>query len=157
MARTYRFVINAAEAGLRLDRYLVRRLPQSCSRSMIQRGVKDGRVRLQDRPVKPHHKLCTGDVITAVFPELGAQGGEAVLTPQEIPLEIVYEDRWLLVVNKPAGLVTHPAPGHWDGTLVNAILWHLEKGHGAGGPGPGKTDVSTSHAPCPNPKYLITR
>ncbi len=127
MARTYRFVIGSAEAGLRLDRYLVRRLPETMSRNMIQRGVKEGRVTLQDQAVKPHYKLRTGDVITAVFPELGAQGGNAVLTPQEIPFEVAYEDEWLLVVNKPAGLVTHPAPGHWDGTLVNAILWHLHR------------------------------
>jgi len=124
--RTYEFVIGPAEAGLRLDHYLVRRLPETMSRNMIQRGVSQGRVQVNDRPAKAHAKLHLGDVINAVFPELGSQGGSVTLTPQEIPIEIVYEDEWLLVVNKPAGLVTHPAPGHWDGTLVNALIWHLK-------------------------------
>ncbi|MBI4340854.1 MAG: RluA family pseudouridine synthase [Candidatus Omnitrophica bacterium] len=131
MARTYRFTIGSAEAGLRLDHYLVRRLPSDMSRRMIQRGVKQGRVILRQRPAKPHDKLRAGDVITAMFPELRTQGGDTPLIPQEIPLRIVYEDDWLLVVNKPAGLVTHPAPGHWDGTLVNAILWHLQNAEGS--------------------------
>ena len=125
--RTYGFMIGPAEAGLRLDHYLVRRLPATMSRNMIQRGVAEGRVQVNDRPAKAHAKLHLGDVISAVFPELGSQGGSVNLTPQEIPIEIVYEDEWLLVVNKPAGLVTHPAPGHWDGTLVNALVWHLNQ------------------------------
>src|SRR3989338_9525887 len=79
------------------------------------------------QPVKAHYKLRPRDVIRAAFRELASQGGEAVLTPQEIPLDIAYEDAHLLIVNKPPGLVTHPAPGHWDGTLVNALLWHIEQ------------------------------
>lgn len=125
--RDYRFVVGQAEAGLRLDHYLVKRLPESMSRNMIQRGVEAARVQLNNHPVKAHAKLHLGDVISARFPELGAQGGSIALTPQDIPVDIVYEDEWLLVVNKPAGLVTHPAPGHWDGTLVNAIIWHLNQ------------------------------
>lgn len=127
MARDYRFEIGQAETGMRLDHYLVRRLPATMSRSMIQRGIEEGRVALNGRAAKAHAKLRFGDAITAVFPELGARGGSVALLAQDIPVEIVYEDEWLLVVNKPAGLVTHPAPGHWDKTLVNALVWHFSR------------------------------
>ena len=131
MARTYRFIIGTAEAGLRLDHYLTRRLPASVSRAMIQRGIRAGDVTVSERPIKAHYKLRSGDRVIARFAQLSARGGDAVLRPQAIPLEVVYEDAELLVVNKPAGLVTHPAPGHWDGTLVNAVLWHLTHAQGS--------------------------
>ncbi len=131
MARTYRFMIGSVEAGLRLDHYLTRRLPSAISRAAIQRAIRMGAVTVGRRPVKVHYRLRPGDAVAATFAQLGSRGGEAVLLPQEIPLEIVYEDAHLLVVNKPAGLVTHPAPGHWDGTLVNAILWHLQQAQGS--------------------------
>ena len=124
--RTYRLVIGSAEAGLRLDHYLARRLPAALSRSAIQRSIRDGQVTVGDRPVKVHYKLHPQDVVVARLAELPAQGGDTVLIPQDIPLDLVYEDAHLFVVNKPAGLVTHPAPGHWTGTLVNALLWHLQ-------------------------------
>ena len=125
MARTYEFHIGTAEAGLRLDHYLVHRLPAVLSRAMIQRAIRAGQVYVNGYPVKAHHKLRHGERISATFEQLPRRGTDTVLIPQEIPLEIVYEDAALLVVNKPAGLVTHPAPGHWDGTLVNAVVWHL--------------------------------
>ncbi len=129
MARTYEFIVGSGEAGIRLDHYLARRLPAAVSRAMIQRSIRAGQVTLAGRPMKVHHKLQAADRIRAVMEQLPARGGQAALTPQPIPLEIVHEDASVLVVNKPAGLVTHPAPGHWDGTLVNAVLWHLGKGH----------------------------
>ena len=125
--RTYEFVIGLGEAGLRLDQYLTRHLPAGVSRAVIQRGIRSGMVTVGAQPVKVHYKLRPRDVIRAAFRELASQGGDAVLTPQEIPLDIAYEDAHLLVVNKPPGLVTHPAPGHWDGTLVNALLWHIQQ------------------------------
>ena len=121
----YQFSVGTAETGLRLDRYLTRHLPATVSRAMIQRSIRAGRVTVGDRPAKPNQRLRLGSVVVARFGELGARSRGIELTPQPIPLDIVYEDAELLVVNKPAGLVTHPAPGHWDGTLVNAILWHL--------------------------------
>lgn len=127
MARTYEFTIGRGESGMRLDQYLSRRLPIGVSRSMIQRAIRDGQVTIKGHPVKVHQRLQIGDRIDANFTALPARSAGTVLTPQEIPLEIVYEDAQLLVVNKPPGLVTHPAPGHWDGTLVNAILWHLDQ------------------------------
>ena len=131
MARMYQFVIGSAEAGLRLDHCLARRLPTSVSRSLIQRVIREGLVLVGGEPVKVHHKLRQGDTITAQFNELPAHGGSVTLIAQDIPLDVVYEDASLLVVNKPPGLVTHPAPGHWEGTLVNAILWHFQNAEGS--------------------------
>ncbi len=131
MARAYEFVVGKAEAGHRLDQYLVQHLPTALSRSMVQRAVRAGCVTIGNHAVKSHQKLRQGDVITARFEELPARGTDTVLIPQPIPLDIAYEDRELLVVHKPAGLVTHPAPGHWDGTLVNALLWHYQQTTGS--------------------------
>ena len=131
MARTYQFVVGAGEAGWRLDRYLARHLPTSVSRAMIQRGVRDGGIAVGDRTVKVHYKVRAGDVIAASFGHLPARSRDLDMAPQDLPLEIVYEDHSLLVVNKPSGLVTHPAPGHWDSTLVNAILWPLHQSESA--------------------------
>ena len=131
MARTYQFVIGSAEAGLRLDHYLARRLPGDVSRAMIQRVIRRGGVTIGSRSVKAHTKLHRGDAVVAQFDQLPSRGSDTVLIPQQIPLEIVYEDAHLLVVNKPPGLVTHPAPGHWNGTLVNALLWHLQSAEGS--------------------------
>ena len=127
MARSYQFVVGQADAGARLDRYLTHRLPDSVSRAMIQRGIQAGGIVVGGRPVKAHYKLRPGDTVTAGFRHLPAPARDLPLIPQPIPLDVVYEDRELLVVHKPAGLVTHPAPGHWDGTLVNAVLWHLQQ------------------------------
>src|SRR3989338_8521662 len=142
MAREYRFTIGSAEAGMRLDRYLVRRLPESLSRSMIQRVVQEGAVTISGKPAKAHHKLHRGETILARVEQLPSLPADLDLIPQAIPLEIVLEDAHVLVVNKPAGLVTHPAPGHWDGTLVNGILWHLGLRHETGDMRHGKADTS---------------
>ena len=131
--RTYTFLIGAGEAGQRLDRYLAGRLPASVSRAMIQRGIKGGAVIVSGGSAKPHRRLRSGETVVARFLHLpSAPGRNPPVRPQEMPLEVVYEDAALIVVNKPPGLVTHPAPGHWDGTLVNALAWHLAaRGRGA--------------------------
>ena len=129
MARVYQFTAGPAEAGQRLDRFLVRHLPSTLSRTVIQRGIAQGIVTINEQPAKAHRALRQGDVVRVRCEWLAAEPNQ-VLKPQPIPLEIVYEDAQLLVVNKPPGLVTHPAPGHWDGTLVNAILWHWGAGGG---------------------------
>ncbi len=145
MPRVYRLEVGSGEAGLRLDRYLVKHVAASVSRSMIQRGVREGLIQVSDRPAKPHYKLRAGDMIVARFEELGALPSKLDVQPQPIPLEIVYEDHHVLVVNKPAGLVTHPAPGHWDGTLVNALLWHFAQGQGTGDKGQGLPRAGIVH------------
>ena len=145
MARTYQFVIGTGEAGVRLDRQLTQHLPSSVSRAMIQRGIREGLVTVGGRPVKAHYKLRRGDVIMAKFEQLPSPSRGVTMMPEAIPLDVRYEDAALLVVNKPAGLVTHPAPGHWDGTLVNAVLWHLELGRGAKDGGQGLARAGIVH------------
>ena len=128
--REYEFAVGPAEMGLRLDRYLGKRLPATVSRAMIQRAIRGGLVTVGGRSVKVHHRVHSGDRVAARFAALPAPARDLPMAPQPIPLEIVYEDEHLLVVNKPPGLVTHPAPGHWDGTLVNALLWHFQEAAG---------------------------
>lgn len=131
MPRTYAFIVGQAEAGLRLDHYLVRHLPSLLSRSLIQRVIRQGQITVGPRLAKAHDRLRRGDQIKATFAFLSSPSKDVPLLAQPIALEIIYEDAHLVVVNKPAGLVTHPAPGHWSGTLVNAVLWHLQQGQGA--------------------------
>ena len=111
--------ITAEESGERIDALLARSLPD-LTRSRLQKLIEAGRVTVGNVPVKKNYRCCAGDIISVELPSL-----ECVeLVPQDIPLDIVYEDDDLIVVNKPRGMVVHPAPGHADGTLVNALLWH---------------------------------
>jgi len=106
-------------AGMRLDQCLAEVFPDY-SRSKLQTWIKAGRVLVDGEVLKGREKLDGGEEI-----ELDAEAERVIeYAPQEIPLDIVYEDRSLLIVNKPAGLVVHPAVGNWDGTLVNALLNH---------------------------------
>lgn len=111
--------IIAEESGERIDALLARTVT-GLSRSAAQRLIEKGAVRIGDRPVQKNTRCEAGIEITVLLPETE----EVPLIPQEIPLDIVYEDADLVVVNKPRGMVVHPAPGHPDGTLVNALLWH---------------------------------
>jgi 23S rRNA pseudouridine1911/1915/1917 synthase len=105
------------EAGQRLDRYLVRAL-HTLSRSQVQRLIRQGRVALEGERAKPSALVEPGmQVVVRIPPEPSGD-----ILPQSIPLDVVYEDEDLLVVNKPAGMIVHPAPGHSAGTLVNALL-----------------------------------
>lgn len=110
--------VGADEAGQRLDVYLSRVL--EITRSAAQNLIEGGKVQAGDHVLKKRYLVATGDQITVEIPELRP----CELIPQDIPLEIVYEDRDLLVINKPQGMVVHPAAGNWDGTLVNALLYH---------------------------------
>ena len=111
--------ITAEESGERIDALLARILPD-LSRSAAQRLLEEGRVCLLGRPVRKNYKCSEGDCFEVSLPELR----ELPLVPQDIPLDLVFEDEDVIVVNKPRGLVVHPAPGHPDGTLVNALLFH---------------------------------
>ena len=124
--RVYEFSVGRAEAGVRLDRYLIAHLPASVSRAMVQRRIREGLVTVAGRNAKAHQKLRAGDAVSIRIEELPPPSRDLPMRPQDIPLEVVYEDAAVIVVNKPAGLVTHPAPGHWDGTIMNALLWHLQ-------------------------------
>ncbi len=113
------FVVEQEAAGLRIDRFLAQE-DTGLSRSALQALVKDGQARCNGKQVSKSLKLKAGDTILLEIPD--ARPIEAVA--QNIPMEIVYEDAHLLVVNKPKGMVVHPAPGNPDGTLVNALLYH---------------------------------
>ena len=115
------FVVEQETAGQRIDRFLSGE-DTGLSRSALQALVADGHVQCNGKTVAKSLKLKAGDTVLLEIPD--AKPIEAV--PQEIPLDIVYEDAHLLVVNKPKGMVVHPAPGHPDGTLVNALLWHCK-------------------------------
>ncbi len=112
----------------RLDHYLVDHgLPRS--RTFVQRMIRDGQVRVNDQPTKPSYKIRPGDRIEVqVMAPIPVE-----ITPEPIPLDVLYEDSHLLVLMKPPGLVVHPAPGHFSGTLVNALLHHCHDLAGIGG------------------------
>lgn len=111
--------ITAEESGERIDALLARTLP-SLSRSQVQKLLEQGMVTLNGRELKKNFRCSAGEGYEVLLPE----PAELPLIPQNIPLDVVYEDGDLIVINKPRGLVVHPAPGHPDGTLVNALLYH---------------------------------
>jgi len=116
------------ESGERLDRWLASRLPDR-SRSEIQRWISEGRISVQGTLEKASHKLAAGDAVVVRVPAAKPYEIEA----EPIPLEIIYEDDDLFVIDKPAGIVVHPSPGHWHGTLVHAVLYHCPDLEGVGG------------------------
>ena len=115
-------LLRADRAGERADQLIARLVPE-LTRSAAQRLLEEGSVTLHGQPVKKNYKAAEGDVLEVALPD--PEPVEAV--PQDIPLDVVYEDGDVIVVNKPVGLVVHPAAGHPDGTLVNALLYHCGK------------------------------
>jgi 23S rRNA pseudouridine1911/1915/1917 synthase len=126
--KIYKFVVNEAISNQRIDRFLAVKLPQY-SRSFLKRLIDHGLVQVNDRHIKPSHIAGTGEQILVNIPE----PVETEIAPEKIPLDIIYEDPHLLVVNKPAGLVVHPGAGVRAGTLVNALLYHCKDLSGIGG------------------------
>lgn len=118
----HRFEVDKGQSILRIDKYLMSRL-QNASRNKIQDAIETAAVRVNDAVVKANYKVKPLDVITVLLPE---PPRNTEIIPQNIPLDIVYEDDELLVVNKPAGMVVHPAHGNWEGTLVNALIYHFQ-------------------------------
>lgn len=108
------------ESGERIDKYLAEVLESNVSRSLLQQWIKGGHVRINGQTIKPNYKLSAGDTLEIIPPE--TEPTEWI--PEPIPLNIVHEDEDVIVVNKPRGMVVHPAPGHLSGTLVNALLHH---------------------------------
>ena len=122
-------LVPAEDAGKRLDAFLAEQV-EDLTRSAAARLCEEGRVRLGEKPLAKNYRLTGGETLTVDLPE--PEPIDAV--PQNIPLDIVYEDEDVIVINKPKGLVVHPAPGHPDGTLVNALLYHCgESLSGIGG------------------------
>lgn len=116
------FKIEEALAGERIDKFLSDSLPD-VSRSYIQKLIKDGQVTVNQKTVKSNYKLNTGDLLSMEEPELQEPDIEA----EDIPLDILYEDSDLLIINKPKGMVVHPSAGHYSGTLVNALMHYCKE------------------------------
>ena len=117
----HRIVVDKKQSLIRIDKFLMDRLPNA-SRNKIQAAVKDNFIKVNEQEVKSNYKVRPGDVIVVSLPE---PPRDTEVVPEDIPLNIVYEDPHLLVVNKPAGMVVHPAHQNWSGTLVNALAYHF--------------------------------
>lgn len=115
------FEVKPRTDGRRIDAYLASRFT-SHSRRVIQRAIETEAVLVNGRPVKASYRVRAGDVVSVRLPEIP----DLTPVPEDIPIEVVYEDETLTVVNKPPGIVTHPARGNWRGTLVNAIQFHYD-------------------------------
>ena len=118
----FRFVADKGQQLLRVDKFLVARLEKS-SRNRVQQAADAGCILVNGKPVKSNYRVKPLDVVTVV---MDRPRYELEIIPEDIPLDIVYEDEHLLVVNKPAGLVVHPGHGNYHGTLVNALAWHFK-------------------------------
>ncbi len=117
-----RFVVDKGQVTLRIDKFMSEKL-QHTSRNRIQNAADAGFVHVNGKPVKSNYKVRPLDVVTLM---LDRPQYDSTIEPEDIPLDIVYEDSELMVVNKPAGLVVHPGCGNYHGTLVNAVAWHLK-------------------------------
>ena len=117
-----RVVVDPGQQPLRIDKYLMDRL-EKVSRNRIQNGIKQGAILVDDKKVKPNHIVKPLQEITLVLPEPPREDHE--IAPEDIPLDIMYEDEDVLIVNKPAGMVVHPGTGNYSGTLVNALAFYM--------------------------------
>lgn len=117
MTNTY--TIKAQESGDRIDALLAKEI-EDITRSQAVRLIEQGAVTLRCNPIKKNHRVTSGEIFVVEIPE----PEETEIVAEDIPLNIVYEDDDLIVINKQKGMVVHPAPGHYSGTLVNALLWH---------------------------------
>jgi 23S rRNA pseudouridine1911/1915/1917 synthase len=122
------WTVERAEQGERIDKFIAAQAEQ-WSRSQVQSWIKEGRVTVNGQPVKSNYKVAEDDEVTLRVPP----PRELAIAPEPIPLEIAYEDSDVIVVNKPRGLVVHPAPGHYSGTLVNGLLHHCKDLSGING------------------------
>ncbi len=116
-----RLTVSLEEAGVRIDKYLAEQLPD-ITRSYLQKLLKDGSVQMNGKPVKTSTKTAAGAVIELTIPE----PEEPEILPEDIPLDILYEDSDVILINKPKDMVVHPAAGHYTGTLVNALMYHCK-------------------------------
>lgn len=118
----FRIEVDRGQVPVRVDKFLFEKLQHS-SRNRIQKAADAGFVHVNDKPVKSNYKVRPGDSVTLM---LDRPHFDTTIEPEEIPLEVVYEDEQLMVINKPAGMVVHPGCGNFHGTLVNAVAWHLK-------------------------------
>lgn len=126
--KEYEFIVSEESEGERVDKYLTM-LMDSLSRSYLQKLLKESHVTVGGQPVKANYRIKTEDAVRVLLPPLITPD----ILPENIPLEVLYEDEDVIVVNKPKGMVVHPAPGHYSGTLVNALLYHCHNLSGING------------------------
>lgn len=126
--KEYEFIVSEESEGERVDKYLTM-LMDSLSRSYLQKLLKESHVTVDGQPVKANYRIKTEDAVRVLLPPLITPD----ILPENIPLDILYEDEDVIVVNKPKGMVVHPAPGHYSGTLVNALLYHCDNLSGING------------------------
>lgn len=124
----FEFTVAAADAGVRLDAFLVTRL-SDLSRTQLRKSITAGDVLVDGRPAKPAYRLRDGQHVTVAIEPPSPDGPE----PEDIPLDILFEDDHLAAINKPAHMVVHPAKGHWSGTLASALAHHFSQLSGVGG------------------------
>ena len=118
----HKFLASKGQEPLRVDKFLMNFI-ENATRNKIQQSAKDGHIWVNDNIVKQNYRVKAGDEVKVLFEH---PPHELLLIPEDIPLEIVYEDDALLVVNKPAGMVVHPGHGNYSGTLINALLFHIK-------------------------------
>lgn len=113
------FLVKPQNNNIRIDKFLAEQMPD-CTRSFLQKLIKENQVLVNKAPVKSNYKISTGDLISIHIPEIK----DPEILAEDIPLDILYEDKDIIIVNKPKQMVVHPAPGHYSGTLVNALMFH---------------------------------
>ncbi|WP_046744124.1 RluA family pseudouridine synthase [Kordia zhangzhouensis] len=118
----YSFTAEKGQQPLRVDKYLMNFI-EGATRNKIQQAAKDGNIYVNDKPVKSNYKVKGNDVVRVLFAH---PPYEHLLVGEDIPIDIVYEDEDVLVVNKPAGMVVHPGHGNYSGTLINALIYHFD-------------------------------
>ena len=118
----FSFTADKGQEPLRVDKYLMNRI-ENATRNKIQNAAKAGSIFVNDKAVKSNYKVKRGDVVRVLF---GHPPHENLLVPEDIPIEIVYEDDTVVVINKAAGMVVHPGHGNYSGTLINALLFHFD-------------------------------
>src|SRR5690606_10342216 len=119
----YKLLVDQGQAPVRIDRFLTDKLANA-TRNRIQNAIDGGQVMINGQLTKANYKIKPGDLVTVMMDE---PKRDFEVLPENIPLNIIYEDDSLLIVNKPAGMVVHPAPGNWSGTLVNALTYHFNQ------------------------------
>ena len=139
----FSFTADKGQEPLRVDKYLMNRI-ENATRNKIQNAAKAGSIFVNDKAVKSNYKVKGGDVVRVLF---GHPPHENLMVPEDIPIEIVYEDDTVVVINKAAGMVVHPGHGNYSGTLINALLFHFDNLHNNAAERPGlvhRIDKDTS-------------